>query len=59
MSFVIDSAMDQSKVFLTDWSRLEDRWDPNYYRCMAEFRRRVKDCPFSIEPLKRSLALVQ
>lgn len=59
MSFTISSAMDQSKAFLTNWSRLEERWDPNYYRCMMEFRRRVKNCPFPIEPLKRSLAWVQ
>lgn len=59
MSFTLNSAIAPSKAFLTDWSRLEERWDPNYYLCMSEFRRRVKDCPFPIEPLKCSLSRVQ
>ena len=57
MSFAVGADMDRSKVFLIDYSRLEERWDPNYYRCMAEFRRRMKNCP--VTPLKHSLVRVQ
>jgi hypothetical protein len=59
MSFALSKAVNPSKVFLTGSSRLESRWDPNFYRYMGEFRRRVKGCAFPIEPLKRSLAMVQ
>src|SRR5665213_3495987 len=59
MTFDVDIASDRPNVVLTDWSQLEGRWDPNYYRCMLQFRERVKDCPFPIEPMKRSLARVQ
>jgi len=59
MSFVLTKAVDTSKVFVIRRSRLESRWDPNYYRCMKIYRDKVKDCAFPIERLSRSLALVQ
>jgi hypothetical protein len=49
----------QTKIFRKDRSELQDRWDPNYYRWMAEYRNRMKNCPFPIQPLKQSLARVQ
>ena len=59
MSFTLSKAVNPAKVFLTDSSCLEARWDPNYYRCMGDFRKRVKSCVFPVEKLRRSLALVQ
>lgn len=59
MSFAPGKLVDPAKVFMTSSSRLEDRWDPNYYRCMADFRKRLKKCAFPIERLKRSLAYAQ
>lgn len=59
MTFTLSKAATPSKIFLTNWSRVEARWDPNYYRGMTEFRSRMRDCSVPLEPLKRSLALVQ
>jgi len=59
MSFVLSNAVDTSKVFLAKQSQLESRWDPNYYRYMRVFREKIKNSPFPIERLKRSLTLVQ
>lgn len=59
MSYSIAGELDKTKVFLSNWSELEGRWDPNYYRGIQEFRRRLKNCPFPIEPLKESLEQVQ
>lgn len=59
MSFAISNTANSSKVFVTKMSRLEARWDPNFYRCMKVFRERVKECAYPIEKLKHSLALVQ
>lgn len=59
MTFILDKSVGSTKVFLTPSSRLEGRWDPNFYRCMSQFRERMRDCPHPLEKLKRSLALVQ
>ncbi len=59
MSFVLSEAVDPSKVFLTTKSAVLRRWDPNYYRYMAIFLKKMQSCPFLIEKLKDSLALVQ
>jgi type I restriction enzyme, S subunit len=59
MSFTLSKLASPSQAFFTQLSRLEARWDPNYYRCMGDFRQRVNTCPFPIEKLKRSLELVQ
>jgi restriction endonuclease S subunit len=59
MSFALSKAVDPLKVFLTNSSNLEARWDPNYYRCMGKFWNRMSECPYPIEQLKKSLALVQ
>lgn len=50
---------DRRKIFLTEWSSLENRWDPNYYRYMREFRRRMADCVFPIDELRHSVELIQ
>ncbi|UYV14192.1 MAG: restriction endonuclease subunit S [Phycisphaera sp.] len=42
-----------------DHSELESRWDPNFYRCMREFHRRMESCPYPIQRLRKSLDLVQ
>lgn len=59
MSFSVNSTSDPRKVFLTSSSKLEGRWDPNYYRGMAEFRSRVENCSAPIQKLKQFLALAQ
>lgn len=59
MSFSLSPDLDEKKVFLTDFTALEKRWDPNYYRYMREFRSRVESCPFPMEKLKSALSLVQ
>ena len=59
MTFTLSKKMGSAKVFIIERSRLETRWDPNYYRCMSEFQNRIQDCPFPIEKLKKSLDLVQ
>lgn len=59
MSFVVSKGVDSSKVFLTSKTRLEQRWDPNYYRCMSVFQARAKDCPHPIRRLRHSLDMVQ
>jgi type I restriction enzyme, S subunit len=48
-----------AEVFITESSRLESRWDPNYYRCIQNFREQVNDCVVPLEKLKRSLSAVQ
>ncbi|RYZ92559.1 MAG: restriction endonuclease subunit S [Proteobacteria bacterium] len=59
MSFDLSNAVNPAKVFMTNSSGLEPRWDPNYYKGMSAFQERVKDCAFPIEKLKSSLALAQ
>ena len=59
MSFQISEPIESQRLFLTYRSRLENRWDPNYYRWMREFRTRVKCCPHPVESLKSSLSMVQ
>ena len=59
MSFALSKAIASSKVFLIPSNKLEQRWDPNYFRWMKVFRARIKQCPHPIERLKPSLSLVQ
>jgi type I restriction enzyme S subunit len=59
MSFSTSKTPGPSKVFLTSWTTLEQRWDPNYYQYMTLFRIKIQSCPFPIEPLNSSLSLVQ
>lgn len=59
MSFALSGAVDPKKVFITPKSDVGGRWDPNYYRYMGIFLKRMQACPFPIEKLKDSLTLVQ
>jgi type I restriction enzyme S subunit len=59
VSVALSKGVDSSKVFVTSRTRLEQRWDPNYYRCMSVFRARVINCPHPIRRLRPSLEMVQ
>lgn len=59
MNLSAGTPIDSSRVFVTKRSRLESRWDPNFYRCMKIFRAKIKGGAFPLEKLDRSLALVQ
>ncbi len=59
MSFSLSKTVRPGMAFLVNRSELLGRWDPNFYRCMGAFRKRVKGCPFPIEPLRQHLTQVQ
>lgn len=59
MSFTLSDAVNPPVVFLMNHSELESRWDPNYYDCMRDFRRRIEASPYPMMRLRKSLDLVQ
>lgn len=48
-----------SQHFRIPSSRIEARWDPNYYRLIAEFREKASRCRFPMTTLAPYLSLVQ
>lgn len=50
---------DAEKNFFIKFSKLESRWDPNYYRYMRRFWERMNHCTFPLQHLGKSLSHVQ